>query len=229
MIMPWWQQCFMFVLGIGSLLPVNDLTAKTTMPTIELPAPRIEGGHNLNQLLQQRRSRRDFGSGPITLAQLSQLLWSAQGITDASGRRTAPSAGALYPLEIFVVAGQVRDLEAGLYHYRLKTHRLVRIVRGDLRQPLTPAALGQDVIEEAAAIIVITGDYARTQRKYGSRARRYVHIEVGHVAQNIYLQTTALKLATVIVGAFEDRAVHQVLQLDESLTPLALMPIGRQP
>lgn len=229
MTMPQWQQCFMFVLVTGLLLPVNNLTATITMPTIELPAPRIEGSHNLNQLLQQRRSRRNFGSGPITLAQLSQLLWSAQGITDESGLRTAPSAGALYPLEIYVIAGQVRDLDTGLYHYRVKTHSLTQIDKGDLRQSLTLAALDQTMIEEAAAIIVITGDYARTQRKYGSRAGRYVHIEVGHVAQNIYLQATALKLATVIVGAFEDHKVHQILQLDESLTPLALLPIARQP
>jgi len=219
----------LFILVAGFLLPVNNLTATTPMPTIKLPAPHTEGGENLNSLLQQRRSQRHFGSGPITLAQLSQLLWSAQGMTDQSGLRTAPSAGALYPLEIYVIAGQVIDLETGLYHYRVKTHSLTRIDSADFRQPLTQAALGQDVIKEAAAIIAITGDYSRTQRKYGARARRYVHIEVGHVAQNIYLQTTALKLATVIVGAFEDHKVHQVLQLEKTLTPLALLPIARQP
>lgn len=229
MTMPRWHRCLFFILVTALLLPVNNSSATTTVPTIKLPAPRTEGGDNLNQLLQQRRSRRDFGSGPITLAQLSQLLWSAQGITDASGLRTAPSAGALYPLEIYVVAGQVRDLDTGLYHYRVKTHSLTRIDKGDLRQSLTQAALGQNMIEEAAVIIAITGNYARTQRKYGSRAGRYVHIEVGHVAQNIYLQATALKLATVIVGAFEDHKVHQILQLDSALTPLALLPIARQP
>ncbi len=229
MTMPRWHRCLFFILVTTLLLPVNNPSATTTVPTIKLPAPRTEGGDNLNQLLQQRRSRRDFGSGPITLAQLSQLLWSAQGITDASGLRTAPSAGALYPLEIYVVAGQVRDLDTGLYHYRVKTHSLTRIDKGDLRQSLTQAALGQNMIEEAAVIITITGDYARTQRKYGSRAGRYVHIEVGHVVQNIYLQATALKLGTVIVGAFEDHKVQQILQLNNTLTPLALMPIGRQP
>ena len=212
----------------GLLLFTNNLNAETTMPIIDLPAPHIKTDR-LNQLLQRRRSQREFGPGPVSLLQLSQLLWSAQGITDARGLRTAPSAGALYPLELYVIAGDITDLDTGLYHYLPEDHRLKQITDENLRHSLADAALGQDVIKQAPLVIVITGLYARTERKYGQRAERYTHIEVGHVAQNIYLQVTALELATVIVGAFDDARVRQVLNLDKDSTPLALLPIGRRP
>jgi len=229
MVLPKWYWPVLFSLLAGLLLPENNLIAATTMSIIKLPEPRTKDSSELDRLLQERRSRRDFSPGPISLAQLSKLLWSAQGITHASGLRSAPSAGALYPLELYVVALDVTDLETGLYHYQVNTHSLRRIHSNDLRRPLTEAALGQDAIEQAAVIIAITGSYARTERKYGPRAKRYVHIEVGHAAQNLYLQAAALELATVMIGAFEDHKVQQVLQLEPHLTPLALLPFGPLP
>ncbi len=156
-----------------------------------------------------------------------QSLWSAQGHTHADGFRTAPSAGALYPLEIYVVAGDVADLPAGVYRYQPREHNLVLVQRGDLRAPLASAALGQAWIRSAPAVLAIAGVYQRTARKYGKRGRRYVHIEVGHAAQNVYLQATTRGLATVLVGAFNDTEVQEVLGLPSDHAPLGLMPLGR--
>ena len=172
--------------------------------TFKLPAPSLKGEHSLEQLLAQRRSRREFANTTLILAELGQLLWSAQGITDSQGLRTAPSAGALYPLELYVVAGRVEGLPVGVYHYQPHPHHLRKISDQDIREKLAEAALSQTWMENAAAVIVFAADYARTARKYGQRAERYVHIEVGHAAQNLFLQAEALSLATVVVGAFSD-------------------------
>jgi len=196
--------------------------------TIELPGVSLTGDASLEQLLNQRRSIRDYAAGAVSLNDVGQLLWAAQGITDARGLRTAPSAGALYPLELFLVAGEVNHLSPGVYHYQPDDHRLQKIAADDQRQGLQRAALSQDWIKQAALVVVFTADYARTARKYGARAERYVHIEVGHAAQNLFLQAEALNLATVPVGAFKDDAVAGVLQLPDDLEPLLLMPVGRK-
>ena len=196
--------------------------------TIELPGVSLTGDASLEQLLNQRRSIRDYAEGAVSLNDVGQLLWAAQGITDARGLRTAPSAGALYPLELFLVAGEVNHLSPGVYHYQPDGHRLKKIAADDQRQGLQRAALSQDWIKQAALVVVFTADYARTARKYGARAERYVHIEVGHAAQNLFLQAEALNLATVPVGAFKDDAVAGVLQLPDDLEPLLLMPVGRK-
>ena len=194
---------------------------------VRLPSPRHTGGLSVEEALQQRRSIREFGPGRLELADVSQSLWSAQGLTHADGFRTAPSAGALYPLELYVVAGDVADLPAGVYRYQPKEHKLVLRQRGDLRASLASAALGQAWIRRAPAVLAIAGVYQRTARKYGKRGRRYVHMEVGHAAQNVYLQATARGLATVLVGAFNDTEVQKVLGLPSDHAPLGLMPLGR--
>ena len=224
-----WNRIILFCLIAGWMTTTYQAKAQTTMPIIELPNPLAKAGVDLNRVLHDRRSQREYSAAPLTLVELSQLLWSAQGISHPAGFRTAPSAGALYPLELFVVSARVEGLAAGIYHYQNKSHSLRLIAEGEHRQRLAKAALGQDVIEQAAAIIAITAVYARTARKYGSRAERYVHIEVGHVAQNIYLQTTALGLGTVLVGAFDDTHVQQALELEPDQAPLGLMPIGHLP
>jgi SagB-type dehydrogenase family enzyme len=153
--------------------------------------------------------------------ELGQLLWAAQGLTSSAGQRTAPSAGGLYPLELY---GVTRDC---VYHYAPPGHRLNEHVRGDLRSGLWLAAWRQDAVKNAAAVIVITGVYARTALKYGEeRAMRYVHLEAGHAAQNILLQAVALKLGAVTLGAFEDDRVIQALALPSDHAPLYLIPIG---
>ena len=195
--------------------------------TIQLPEPASAGDRSLEELLQQRRSVRDYPDAALPLADISQLLWAAQGITHPAGLRTAPSAGALYPLELYVVAGNVAGLAAGVYHYRADGHRLTRMHGGDQRKPLAQAALEQTWVGGAAAVVVIAAVYDRTTRKYGQRGVRYVHMEVGHAAENLFLQAEALGLATVVVGAFRDDEVAGVLQLPADVRPLALMPVGR--
>ena len=193
---------------------------------IELPQPRVDGGVSLEATIRERRSVREFSRQALALADVAQLLWAAQGVTSRDGGRAAPSAGALYPLELYLVAGKVDALPAGLYHYQPRGHRLRHLADGDLRKALAGAALDQSWVRSAPAVLVIAGVYERSAKKYGERARRYTHIETGHAAQNVYLQAEALGLGTVIVGAFEDAAVRQVLDLPSDHAPLALMPVG---
>ena len=162
------------------------------------------------------------------LEDVAQLLWAAQGITGRRSFRAAPSAGALYPLELYLVAGDVDGLSPGIYRYRPRTHDLVLIANGDLRKPLAKAALDQSVVRRAPATLVLTGIYQRTMKKYGQRGRRYVHMEVGHAAQNVYLQATARGLGTVMVGAFHDQEVSTTLELPSDHVPLGLMPVGHE-
>jgi len=195
---------------------------------VELPQPVLDGEKSLEQLLQQRRSVRDYSSEALSLSDLGQLLWAAQGVTHPRGLRTAPSAGALYPLELYVVAGNVSGLEAGVYHYQIHKHRLVQHLAGDKRQALGQAAYMQTWLSEAPAVFVFSADYKRTSKKYGKRAKRYVQMEVGHAAQNLFLQAEDLGLGSVVVGAFYDDEVAELLQLSSEFVPLALMPVGKK-
>lgn len=194
--------------------------------TIALPKASIDGAGSLAAILEKRRSVREFAHCSLSLEAAGQLLWAAQGVTSPSGGRTAPSAGALYPLETYWVAGRVEGLAAGVYRYRAQGHSLRTHTVGDRRRELANAALGQTAALEAPAVLVLAALYARTARKYGVRAERYVHIEVGHAAQNVYLQAQALGLGTVIIGAFDDDAVRGALELAEHEAPLALLPVG---
>lgn len=199
-----------------------------TSETVDLPRPSLTGGTSLEQLLAERRSIRDYPDRALPLAELGQLLWAAQGITHPQGLRTAPSAGALYPLELYVVAGDVEGLAPGIYHYRPDRHQLVKTGDEDRRAALARAALSQDWVRDAPVVIVFAAVYARTMWKYDKRGRRYVHMETGHAAQNLFLQAGALDLATVVVGAFDDDAVARLLQLPADTAPLVLMPVGRK-
>lgn len=192
-----------------------------------LPQPGLRSKVSVEEALVNRRSVRSYKKQALTLAELSQLLWAAQGITSDWGGRTAPSAGAKYPLEIFAVVGAVKGLEPGLYQYDPQDHSLITHRIGDLRKDLAEAALGQSSITDAAADLVVTGIYERAKEKYGDRAYRYVHIEVGHACQNIYLQAEALNLGTVMIGAFQDDKVADLLKLKEE-EPLAIMPVGQK-
>jgi len=196
--------------------------------TIMLPEPVYAGDKSVEELMQQRRSVRDYQATALQLSDIGQLLWAAQGVTHPKGLRTAPSAGALYPLELYVVTGNVHDLAAGVYHYQADGHRLARMQSGDQRKPLAQAALAQTWVRDAAAVVVFAAVYDRTTRKYGQRGVRYVHMEVGHAAQNLFLQAESLGLATVVVGAFRDDELAGVLQLPADVRPLVLMPVGRR-
>jgi len=198
-----------------------------TEPSVALPAPRREGEISVENALAQRRSIRTFRNEPLPLAAVSQLLWAAQGITHGDGLRTAPSAGALYPLELYLVAGAVADLAPGVYRYEPQRHRVRPHLAGDLRSQLAASALEQHWVAEAPAVLVLAAVYDRTAHKYGARAPRYVHMEVGHAAQNVYLQAAALDLGTTLVGAFHDEHLTRVLRLPSGVEPLGLMPVGR--
>jgi len=193
---------------------------------VELPRPSQVGEFSLEQLLAQRRSIREFPDSTLSLAETGQLLWAAQGISHAQGYRTAPSSGALYPLELYVVAGHVKGLSKGIYHYQPGPHHLVKTGDDDVRAALAEAAVSQTWIEDAAAIFVFAADYDRTTGKYGDRGIRYVHMEVGYASQNLFLQTEALGLATVPVGAFNDETVARVLHMPGNLQVLLMMPVG---
>jgi len=194
---------------------------------VPLPKLRYESATSVELALLKRRSVRDFRDAPLALDDLGQLLWAAQGLTDRAGLRTARSAGALYPLELYTVAGNVQGLPAGLYHYVPRRHALLRIADGDKRQARGRAAYDQTSIAEAPAILVVCAVYERVTGKYGERGLRYVHMEAGHASQNVYLQAVSLRLDTVVLGAFDDVRVAETLALGPQEQPLYLMPIGR--
>jgi SagB-type dehydrogenase family enzyme len=205
---------------------------------IRLPSPQLKGKVPLEEAILKRRSVRRYRREPLDLSQLSQILWSAQGTTGTRGFRAAPSAGATYPLEIFVVVGKrgviasepnqpPQELQAGIYHYEADSHSLTLHKAADLGPELARATLDQEFIMDAPVDIVICALYHRTSYRYGSRGERYVHMEVGHAGQNIHLQAVALGLATVEVGAFRDEEVREVLGLEEQIKPLYIMPVGK--
>ena len=205
---------------------------------IDLPAPRHDGDCSVERALSERRSVRKFGEGPLTLEQVSQLLWSAYGVTQAipnapgflrGGLKTAPSAGALYPLEVYLVAGDVTGLEPGIYLYFPEGHRIGLIAEGDVRAALCTAALDQSWVREAPASLVYSAVYERTTAKYGARGReRYVCMDVGHSGENVYLQCGALGLGTCAIGAFDDVEVKRTVGMTKAEEPLYIMPVGRR-
>lgn len=170
---------------------------------------------------------RSYTSKPVTLVNLTSLLWAAQGVTDPRGFRTAPSAGALYPLELYLVAGSVTGLEPGVYHYIPLDGAITMLQRGDQRDELAEAALGQSWMADAALTLVFAANHQRTTVKYGQRGIQYVHIEAGHAAQNILLTAVAMNLGAAVVGAFNDRRVASVIGLPKQETPLYLLPVGQ--
>lgn len=194
---------------------------------IELPAPQTDGKMSLEFALFKRRSVRSFQNHHLSLASVSQLLWAAQGITNSMGLRTAPSAGALYPLEVYVFAGNVEGVSAGLYRYNNRGHQLDRLEQRDRRDDLCGAALGQPPVRQAPAAFMITGVGRRITTKYGNRGIRYMLMEAGHVAQNICLQAVALDLGSVVIGAFSDREAADILKLDPEESPLYIIAVGK--
>ena len=204
----------------GAAATACTATAQVVEEAADLPAPDAAGAGSVEEALAKRRSVRRFTDKALTEEEIGQLLWSMQGITRDWGARTAPSAGALYPLEVYVATAQ------GLYHYVPQGHQAVLAPRLGLGQALWEAGLKQDWIRDAPAVFVIAAVYERTAVKYGDRAERYVHMEVGHVAENLLLQAVALGLGGVPIGAFHDDKVKEVLELPPDQEPLYLIPVG---
>jgi len=207
------------------------------LQTIDLPAPRTDGPVSVEKAMAERRSVRKYSPDPITLADCSQLLWSAYGITLTrekmpdfvrGGLRTAPSAGARYPLELYLVAWNVSDLPPGIYRYESNGHKLQKIAGGDIRDALAEACLGQDWLKQAAISIVYSAVFERNTVKYGERGRqRYVCMDLGHSGENVYLQCGSMGMATCAIGAFTDLELKKVMGMTKEEEPLYVMPIGR--
>lgn len=189
---------------------------------VPLPQPVTAGSVSLEEALAARRSVRFFDPSALTDAHVGQLLWAAQGITDEAGRRTAPSAGATYPLELYVATS------LGVWRYLPHEHALAPVIDRDVRLEMQAAALDQEAVGRAPLVVVVTGVVARTAARYGvARAQRYVSLEAGHATQNLLLQAVALGLGAVPIGAFDDAAVASVLGLPAGESPLYLVPVGR--
>jgi nitroreductase len=180
---------------------------------IKLPEPVLNGAISVEKALAARRSVRYYAALPLTLSELSQTLWAAQGFSGPSGLRTTPSAGALYPLEIYIAVGNVRGLASGVYKYGCVGH--------------FDAALRQNSIKSAPVILIICAVYERMTAKYGQRGIRYTDMEAGHASQNVYLQAESLGLVTLAIGAFHDSKVKKIVNMTKAEQPLYLMPIGK--
>lgn len=197
----------------------NDLASLKVGESIDLPAPRLKGDMSLEEALFKRRSIRTFTPSPLSLTEISQLLWAAQGITEPNrGLRTAPSAGATYPYEVYIAN------QDGVFHYIPKGHRLEKIKDGDIRSELSSASFGQASVRDAGVVFLLSAIYERTAR-YGERAKMFVHIEAGHIAQNIHLQAVALNLGSVPIGAFNPDRVKEVSGIPEGEI-VYVIPVG---
>lgn len=219
---------------------INKININSVVMTdekiIQLPQPKFYSDISIEEALLKRRSVRRFTQEPLTLEEISQLFWAAQGITlrpDNKKGRTAPSAGATYPLEIYLAVREsngkagVVGLKPGVYRFLIKEFELKRVLEDDIHLKLSAAALGQEWIAQAPINIIIGAVYERTTAKYGERGVKYVHMEVGHVGQNISLQAISLNLGTVVVGAFKSEEVKKVVNMAENVVPLYIMPVGR--
>lgn len=194
-----------------------------------LPSPQTDSDVSIESVLKSRRSLRNYSDKPVSLEEVSQLLWAAQGITGENMPfRTAPSAGATYPLETYVIAGNIEGLEAGVYKYNPQQHQLQIVNTNDVRSEVAAAGLGQAFISQAPLSILFTAIYSRTTNRYGQRGNMYVHMEAGHAAQNICLQAEALNMGAVPVGAFNDDRMRSAVGISDKEKPLYLLSIGKK-
>ncbi len=218
-----------FIILLKEVFMVPSLLGREDKEIVALPeVKRMEDG-SLSDLMYKRHSIRSFAQGEMTLEQASKLLFAAQGITRHDRFRTVPSAGALYPLEVFIVTGSVSNLADGIYKYRPKAHQLIQVGVGDKRDDLARECLGQMWISEAQVVLVICGVYERVTQKYGQRGVRYVDIEAGCAAQNVSLEGYNLGLGSTVVGAFNDMGVSKIINADKKERPIIVMPVGLIP
>lgn len=224
-----WIFLILFILLGLLILSIKrpTLNSNSEQKEILLPQPQRKGKTSLEETLQKRRSIRKYKNEPLSLKDVAQILWASQGITEGD-HRTVPSAGALYPIEIYLVVKNVQGVAEGVYCYDQKDHKLVSIAGGDFNKTLAEVAANQEWIEDSAAILLISADFEKTTQKYGERGKQYVWMEAGHSAQNVYLQAISLELGTVSVGAFDERRVQKILNLPENILPLVIMPIGKK-
>jgi len=195
---------------------------------IKLPTPALRSNTSIEEALKERRSIRQYKAEALSLQQIGQLLWAAQGVTNTAGFRTAPSAGGIYPLEVYLVSGAVQNLPAGVYHYLPGEHSLELVVSGDKRREVMAAAHEQNEANAGAIELIITGNYKKSNSKYGNQGERFVHLEAGHAAENVYLQAVSLGLGTVGVGIFDETALKKSLNIPRDEDPIYIMPVGKR-
>lgn len=212
----------------AALLTLAGSVARSQQPagTVRLPEPRRQGAMSLEAALAARHSTRALTRDSLDLADLSQLLWATQGINRPDGHRTAPAAGGIYALELYLVAARVRGLPSGVYHYRQAGHLLEAVSTGDRLQAITDSATHQAWQADAAFAVVFAADYQRLAGRFRDRAERYVPMEIGFAAQNLYLEVAALGLGTTFAGSYQDSTMARLVGLPENLRPLGIMPIG---
>ena len=215
-------------LAAAAILLAATASLAAEPQAVALPKPALTGKVTLEQAIARRRSVREYAPGALTLAEVSQLMWVAQGITSPDGKRATPSARAVYPLQVWLVANDVTGLPAGIYRYEPKEHALALVAAGDQRDSMAAAASGQAPIEHASAIVAVIGDSALAATKFRGNADRWLGMEAGFVVQDVYLECTALGLGTVMVGGFEEGAVRRALGVPSGWEALALMPVGRK-
>ncbi len=194
---------------------------------IQLPAPRFKSNTSIEEAICQRRTHRAYKKTPLTIKEISQLLFASQGITNKKEGRTIPSAGALYPLEVYLTVGNIKGILPGVYKYEPEAHQLIKILEGDKRKELLKATLFQFWIKEAPAVIILCGVFWRRTMKYRKRGETFVFMEAGHSAQNISLQAVSLGMGLACVGGFDKKRVKKILNLGKNETPLYLLPIGK--
>ena len=211
----------------ASLLALMPPLARAQQPAVRLPEPRRQGAMSLDAALAARRSTRALSRDSLDLADVSQLLWATDGINRPDAHRTAPAAGGIFALELYVVAARVRGLPAGVYHYRQAGHLLETIATGERLQVITDSATHQGWQADAAVAVVFASDYSRLGGRFRDRAQRYVPMEVGFAAQNLYLEVAALGLGTTFAGSFPDSVMARLVGLPAGLTPMGIMPVGR--
>ncbi len=223
---------FLFGLFISACLLAQNLEIQSIL----LPNPNVSGDVSIEEVLNARRSVRQYADSSMSINEISQLLWAAYGVTKSyesptslrGGLKTSPSAGALYPLELYLVAWNIDQLENGIYKYFSEDHSLKLVMSGDKRDELSTAAWDQSWLRDAAGAIVYSAVFSRTTDKYGERGKdRYVCMDVGHSAQNVYLQGVALRIGTCAIGAFNDNKLKELINMPEDETPLYIMPIGK--
>lgn len=220
-----------FILAWIVVMPGGGSSTALGSREVSLPTPAYKGKVSVEEALKSRRTHRSFKSNPLSSKQFSQILWAAYGVTSTvSGLhlKTAPSAGALYPLDIYAVVGEggVGTMASGVYYYIPGSHSVKLIKEGDLRQRVAAGCLHQMWMAEAPLLVVVTGAYARSTGKYGARGVVYTHIEAGCVGQNIFLQVEAMGLKAGIVGAFDSEQLIETLGISGDLEPLLVMPVG---
>lgn len=196
---------------------------------MQLPKPEIKGSVSIEEVLQARRSIRSYSDAPLNLTEISQLLWSAYGVTSPKGLRTAPSAKELYPLELYIVSGEVNGLPPGVYKYLPGSHSIEKLGGTDIRPELFETTFDQASVREGRAVIVFAAVYSRTKAEFGDAGRDLTHMDLGHSAQNLHLQAVSLNIGTVVIAAFRPDDARKVLGLADDEVPLYLMPLGKLP